>query len=63
MSIVTFVSKLLSLFTKCGKPVDFQRPLTYSLYPFPFGMVFPHGCKQENSKRDHSWNPREESRD
>lgn len=54
MSIVTFVSKLLSLFTKCGKPVDFQRPLTYSLYPFPFGMVFPHGCKQENSKRDHS---------
>ena len=28
-----FIIKLLSLSAKCGKVVDFQKALTYSLYP------------------------------
>lgn len=44
------LSKLPSTSGKCGKPVDFQKALTYPLYPFPLGMTFSDGCKQETSK-------------
>ena len=45
-----FVSKPLSLFAKYGKQVDFQKALTYHLYPFLLGMTFPDGCKRETLK-------------
>ena len=44
------ISKLLSLSAKFEKPIDFQKALSYPLYPIPLSMAFPDGSKRETAK-------------
>ena len=45
------ISKLLSLSAEFHKPIDFQKALTYPLYPFLLIMAFTDGSKREIQKK------------